>query len=349
MEVSVENEAILSINNLKTHFFVQNHVYIAVDNVSISVKRGTTLAVVGESGCGKSMLASSVMRIVPDPPGKIVGGEVVFKGENLINKTEKQMEEIRGGSISMIFQEPMTSLNPVFRIGKQISESLLIHQYAELSGRTKSEKKKSAMKKSIDLMEMVGIPDAPKRAHDYPHRLSGGMRQRVMIAMALASEPDLLIADEPTTALDVTVQAQILELLENLQKELHTTIILITHDFGVVAEVSDYVAVMYAGQIIEQSPTDMIFENPLHPYTIGLLRSVPRIDADQGELFVIEGVVPNSAFYPVGCRFANRCTQSKEICFKEMPELREAGGGRSVRCHFANITGIRGADDGRDS
>ena len=324
--------------NLQTSFFVQKEIYHAVDGVSFSVAGGSTLAIVGESGCGKSVTASSVLQIVPNPPGRIVAGEIWFKGENLLLKTEEEMCKIRGKQITMIFQEPMTSLNPVFKVGSQIEEAVLLHQdFPDEKGKTLSvqRKKEIARAKTIELLEKVGIPDAASRAHDYPHQLSGGMRQRVMIAMALVCQPDLLIADEPTTALDVTVQAQILDLLLHLQREFKTAIILITHDFGIVAEFANEVAVMYAGQIVEQGTVEEIFARPCHPYTRALLRSIPRLDLEEQDLYVIPGRVPNASSYPAGCRFAPRCPDAQAHCRQDMPQLAMAREGHTARCFFA--------------
>jgi len=323
------------VKDLQTSFFVQKEIYRAVDGVSFSVAGGSTLAIVGESGSGKTVTASSIMQIVPNPPGRIVSGEVWFKGENLLLKTEKEMCKIRGKQITMIFQEPMTSLNPVFKVGSQIEEAILLHQnFTDEKGNAFSaqRKKEIARARTVELLEKVGIPDAPSRAKDYPHQLSGGMRQRVMIAMALVCQPDLLIADEPTTALDVTVQAQILDLLLHLQKEFKTAIILITHDFGIVAEFADEVAVMYAGQIVEQSTVEKVFAHPRHPYTRSLLNSIPRLDLDEQDLYVIPGKVPNASCYPAGCRFYPRCSASHERCRTNMPQLEMVKEGHMVRC-----------------
>ena len=326
---------ILEVKDLKTKFFVQNEVYSAVDGVSFSISGGDTLAIVGESGCCKSVTASSILQIVPDPPGRIVSGEIWFKGENLLLKSEEEMRRIRGKQITMIFQEPMTSLNPVFRVGSQIEEAVLLHQdFPNEHGRSLSpgQKKKIARERTVELLKKAGIPDAALRARDYPHQLSGGMRQRVMIAMALVCQPDLLIADEPTTALDVTVQAQILDLLLHLKREFKTAIIFITHDFGIVAEFADNVAVMYAGQIVEQGTTFQIFDNPGHPYTRGLMHSIPRLDLEEQDLHVIPGRVPSSAKYPPGCRFAPRCSEVQTRCWQSMPPLVPAGDGHIIRC-----------------
>lgn len=326
-------QTLVQINNLKTYFFTDAGVVKAVDDVSLHILKGKTLAVVGESGSGKSVMASSIMRLIPQPPGKIVAGEILFNGEDLLKKSEVEMRSIRGDSISMIFQEPMTSLNPVFKIGEQITEAIELHQNTS---------EKEAFERAVELLRLVGIPAAKERMKDYPHQLSGGMRQRVMIAMALACNPELLIADEPTTALDVTIQAQILELMRRLQAELGMAILLITHDLGVVAEMADEVVVMYAGQVMEYSDVNRIFSNPLHPYTAGLMRSIPRIDVKQDKLYVIEGVVPNPTSFPEGCRFAPRCPLAEHACKAAIPKLREITEGHYVRCIKAGCTNAGG-------
>lgn len=315
---------ILDVRNLQTSFFTEQGEVKAVDGVNFAVPKGKTLGIVGESGSGKSITSLSILRLIQEP-GKVVGGEIIFKGEDLLKKSEAEMLQIRGNKISMIFQEPMTSLNPVYTIGEQISEAFIIHQ--RLS-------KKQAMKESVNMLKLVGIPSPEKRVNQYPHELSGGMRQRVMIAMALACKPDLLIADEPTTALDVTIQAQILELMKDLQKELGMSIIMITHDLGVVAESCDYVAVMYCGKVVEYADVDTLFKNPKHPYTVGLLKSLPRhdIDVDGEELYVIKGSVPSPHELPKGCRFAPRCPFATELCHNELPELEKDEHGNQIRC-----------------
>ncbi|GGK16951.1 peptide ABC transporter ATP-binding protein [Caldalkalibacillus thermarum] len=314
---------ILEVKNLKTSFFTEEGEVKAVDGVSFSIEKGKTLGIVGESGCGKSITSLSIMRLLPQPAGKIVGGEIWFKGENLLEKSDKEFRHIRGKHISMIFQEPMTSLNPVFTVGDQIAETIRIHE---------KKSKKEAWEKAVEMLKLVGIPSPEKRARQYPFELSGGMRQRVMIAIALACSPELLIADEPTTALDVTIQAQILELIKKLQEELGTTIIMITHDLGVVAEMCDKVAVMYAGKVVEYADVYTLFENPKHPYTMGLLESLPRHDEDQEELAVIKGSVPSPFNMPKGCRFAPRCPHAKPMCFDHLPELQTMEDGNQVRC-----------------
>lgn len=320
-------ETILEIKNLQTAFYSEGRELIAVDDVSYSVKAGQTVGVVGESGCGKSVTALSIMRLVPDPPGKIIGGEVLFKGENLLQKPMSEMRRIRGNEISMIFQEPMTSLNPVFTIGDQIMESIILHQ-----GLSKSE----AKTKAIEMLRLVGIPAPEQRVDEYPHQLSGGMRQRVMIAIALSCNPSLLIADEPTTALDVTIQAQILDLISGLQKKLGMAMIMITHDLGVVAEVCDYVVVMYAGKVVEQGSVQDIFAKPSHPYTKGLLNSLPSYggQAKKGRLATIAGLVPSLTDLPKGCRFQDRCFKRAEKCSSEEPTLAQVGPGHQAACYY---------------
>jgi peptide/nickel transport system ATP-binding protein len=318
-------EPILQVKDLRTYFHVKEGVVKAVDGVSYCLNRGETLGLVGESGCGKSVSALSILQLVDRPPAEIHSGEILFEGKNLLDLTEREMREVRGCSISMIFQEPMTSLNPVLSIGFQIGEVLTLHQ-----GMTPSE----AREKTVDLLKLVGIPAPHRRAGEYPHQLSGGMRQRVMIAMALACNPKVLIADEPTTALDVTIQAQILDLMMDLQDELGTTILLITHDLGIIAETAKRVAVMYAGKIVEESDVTTLFREPFHPYTQGLLRSVTRIDmaGERHRLAEIPGVVPDLYSLPKGCTFFERCPAGKKTCQLEEPELRPVREGHFVRC-----------------
>ena len=299
------DNALLEVKNLKTYFYTEEGVTPAVDGLSFTLKDGETLAIVGESGCGKSVTSLSVLRIFPSPPGKIMGGDILYKGESLLKKSEKEMRKIRGNEISMIFQEPLTSLNPVFTVGQQICESLIMHQGMN---------KKQAREKGVEMLKKVGIPSPEKVIDDYPHQLSGGMRQRVMIAMALACNPSILIADEPTTALDVTIQAQILQLLSNLKKELNTAIILITHDLGIVAQIAQNVMVMYAGQAVEYADVRTLFKNTLHPYTLGLLKSIPVIGDEKESLFSIKGSIPSAKDYPKGCRFCPRCEHATEKC-----------------------------------
>lgn len=317
---------LLEVRNLQTHFHTQDGVVKAVDGVSFSVDRGETLGIVGESGCGKSVTSLSIMRLIPSPPGKIAGGQVLFDGEDLLQQSEERMRHIRGNRIAMIFQDPMTSLNPVLTIRRQITESLELH--LRLSRR-------EAQSRAAELLDMVGIPSASKRLDNYPHQFSGGMRQRVMIAMALSCNPELLIADEPTTALDVTIQAQILELINRLKEELDTAVIIITHDLGVVAGMTDRVMVMYAGRVVEEGPTREIFENPRMPYTIGLLRSIPRLDEARGrKLNPIRGLPPNLIDLPPICAFSPRCDFAQERCITTRPELRPVGAGHAAACHF---------------
>ncbi len=313
----------LSIRNLKTWFFTDAGVAKAVDGVSLDIPKGKTVALVGESGCGKSVTALSVLRLVPAPPGRIVEGEIHFGGRNLVALTEREMRGIRGNGISMIFQEPMTALNPVFRVGSQIAAAIRVHRAVS---------KKDAMDQAVDLLGQVGIPDPAQRVREYPHQMSGGMRQRAMIAMALACNPELLIADEPTTALDVTIQAQILDLLRQLQAERHMAILLITHDLGIVAETADEVAIMYAGKIVEQASVADLFENPRHPYTLGLFKSLPRLDEPRGRLRTIEGRVPAATHFPPGCRFHPRCDYAMAVCREREPSLAIGAPGHGVAC-----------------
>lgn len=315
---------LLKVENLKTYFFTHEGTVKAVDGISFSINRGETLGLVGESGCGKSVTALSIMRLIPHPPGRIVSGEIYSEGKNLLKYNNKEMRNIRGRKISMIFQEPMTSLDPVFTIGHEIMEAVRLHS---------SVNKKDAKDKTIETLRVVGMPDAEKRIHNYPHELSGGMRQRAMIAMALCCNPALLIADEPTTALDVTIQAQILRLINELKDEFGASVLLITHDLGVVAEMCDNVAVMYAGHIVEHTDVDTIFSNPLHPYTKGLNKSIPKLDVDMERLETIKGLVPNLIDLPSGCPFHPRCSYCSDKCMKEMPELKEVEDNHLVKCH----------------
>jgi len=321
-------EALLEVRGLRTVFDTDEGEVRAVDGVDLYLERGRTLGIVGESGCGKSVTALSIMGLVPRPPGRIVAGEVRFEGEDLLKLPPARLRELRGARLSMIFQEPMSSLNPAFTVGDQVAEALLRHRNAS---------KKEAKENAIEMLRRVRIPSPERRARDYPHRLSGGMRQRVMIAMALACYPRLLIADEPTTALDVTIQAQILELLRALRSELGTSIILITHDLGVVAELADDVVVMYAGQVVERCAAAALFAEPHHPYTIGLLGSIPRLDLEQQRLSAIEGSVPNAAAMPAGCRFHARCPFAVDRCLKETPPLIEVKAGHFAACWRAPL------------
>jgi oligopeptide/dipeptide ABC transporter ATP-binding protein len=320
-------ENLLEVNNLKTYFFSRRGVVKAVDDVSLTIKPGETLGVVGESGCGKSVTALSVMRLVANPPGKIVGGEINLNGENILEMSEEELTEMRGSQISMIFQDPMTSLNPVFTVGSQIAETVKRHR--------KEVSKDQAWKRAIEMLDLVRISDAKRRAKNYPHEFSGGMRQRVMIAIALACNPKLLIADEPTTALDVTIQAQILELMKGLSKEFNTSVMLITHDLGVVAGSCEHVNVMYAGHIVESAPVKQLFETPAHPYTVGLLHSIPRLDDQRGiKLSPIAGQPPDLLNPPVGCPYAPRCPKVQSRCRQERPELMPVGRGEQVAACF---------------
>ncbi len=329
---------LLEVKILQTHFPTRAGLVRAVDGVSFYVEKGELLGLVGESGCGKSITALSIMRLI-SPPGKIVGGEIVFDGEDLLAASDERMREIRGDDIAMIFQDPMTSLNPVFTVGEQIAEALRLHR--KLS-------RADARRAAIDAMQEVAIPDPSRRADDYPHQLSGGMRQRVMIAMALACDPKLLIADEPTTALDVTIQAQILELLNELRRTRDLGVLLITHDLGVVAEVADRVAVMYTGRIVEESPVEELFARPKHPYTEGLLRSVPKLAADEvgraKRLETIEGVVPSPTALPDGCHFAPRCSHRMPRCTVGEIPLYELEREVSVRCVLYDLAAAVAAD-----
>ena len=323
-------EPLLQIKELETHFFTSEGVVRAVNGVSYDVQPGETLGLVGESGSGKSVSALSLMRLIPNPPGKIVGGEVIFDGESLLDVDDARMREIRGNDIAMVFQEPMTSLNPVLTIGRQLTEALELHM---------SLKRRAAETRAIELLHLVGIPAAEERLHDYPHQFSGGMRQRVMIAMALSCDPKLLLADEPTTALDVTIQAQVLEVMARLSRELGTAVIVITHNLGVVARYADRVNVMYAGRIVESGSANEIYHNPRHAYTLGLLESVPRLDARTGRLIPIEGVPPDLTNLPVGCAFEPRCRFATDICREERPELTEVFEGHKMACWHPDEVG----------
>ncbi len=318
---------LLNIQGLQTHFYTEAGTVRAVDGVSLTVRKGETLGIVGESGCGKSVTALSVLRLIPNPPGKIVGGTIHLDGRDLLKLPENEMRKVRGASISMIFQEPMTSLNPVFTVGDQIAEGIRLHQ--RLS-------KRESWNKAIEMLRIVRVADPDRRVKEYPHQMSGGMRQRVMIAMALSCNPQLLIADEPTTALDVTIQAQILELLNQLKAELGMAVMLITHDLGVVADTAARVAVMYAGRVVEEAPVMEIFTSPKHPYTQGLLASIPRIEKSERRprLQAIPGMVPDMLDLPRGCKFQARCTKLFEPCSGEEPELKSVAPNHRVRCYL---------------
>lgn len=313
---------ILQVENLQTSFHTDAGLGRAVDGVSFHLDRGETLGLVGESGCGKSVTALSILRLVA-PPGQIHGGRIMLSGRDLLTLSERDMRRVRGDEVAMVFQEPMSSLNPVLTCGRQIEEAVRLHQGVS---------RKEARNRAIEMMRLVGIPAPEQRIDEFPHQLSGGMRQRVMIGIALSCNPDVLIADEPTTALDVTIQAQILELLERLQEEFHMAILLITHDLGVVAEVADRVAVMYAGQIVEQAATVDLFAAPAHPYTRGLLRAIPHLDGEQERLEVIPGRVPEATDFPPGCRFHPRCAMAEPECQRQAQVLQVAGAGHEVRC-----------------
>lgn len=316
-------EKLLEISNLKTYFFSDAGQVPAVNGVDLYIHEGETLGVVGESGCGKSVTSLSVMRLLTDTPGRVVDGSISFKGKDLLSLSEKEMRKIRGNEIAMIFQEPMTSLNPVYTIGEQIGEAVKLHLKYN---------KKDAKNHVINMLKLVGIPRAEEIVNEYPHQLSGGMRQRIMIAMAMACNPTLLIADEPTTALDVTIQAQILDLMKKLKKEKATSIMLITHDLGVVAEMCDRVIVMYAGKVVEEAEVTEIFDNPKHPYTKGLLNSIPKLGQKMDRLDSIPGNVPTPANMPKGCKFAPRCSQVMDICKEKDPDLMQVEDGHKCRC-----------------
>jgi len=321
----VSEEPLLEVKKLRTSFPIGSKAFVhAVDNVSFTIRKGEAVALVGESGSGKTVTAMSIMRLVA-PPGRITGGQVLFKGHDLASMPEKQLRDIRGNDIAMVFQEPMTSLNPVFKIGDQVSEAIRIH---------KKVSRKEARKSAGEMLELVSIPDPIKRLDDYPHQLSGGMRQRVMIAMALSCDPELLIADEPTTALDVTIQAQIMELLASLQKRLGLAILLITHDLGVVAEFCERVMVMYTGRIVEESPVRDLFANPAHPYTRGLLKSLPSVTGTGARLPTIEGMVPSLTDLPKGCKFNPRCPDVMPICLGDEPARMIVGPNHDARCYL---------------
>lgn len=324
MKTIIMNSYLLIVRDLKTYFFTQSGIIKAVDGVNLIIKEGETLGLVGESGCGKSVTALSIIRLIPHP-GKIIGGEIIFSGKNILNIPEREIRKIRGAMISMIFQDPSSSLNPAFRVGDQIAEVIQIHQGLS---------KKKALIKSIKMLELVGIPSAEFRVKDYPHQMSGGMKQRVMIAMALACNPKLMIADEPTTSLDVTIQAQILDLMNKLKNEIKTSILLITHDLGVIAENAQLVGVMYAGRIVEYGDVELLFERPKHPYTIGLMSCLPNSEATRinKRLNVIPGTVPALINLPQGCKFNNRCNSAFKKCYEEEPILREIEPKHQVRC-----------------
>ncbi|UCD34464.1 MAG: ABC transporter ATP-binding protein [Nitrospiraceae bacterium] len=320
------SEPILKIKDLKVYFDTDDGVVKSVDGVDLEIMKGTTLGLVGESGCGKSVTCLAIPRLIPVPPGRIAGGQIIYKGKDLLVLSEEEMEHIRGNDISMIFQEPMTSLNPVFTVGDQISEAITLHQ-----GKTSAEARELA----VQILKKVGIPSPDIRVRDYPHQMSGGMKQRVMIAMALSCNPELLIADEPTTALDVTIQAQILDLIRSLQDEFGMSVLMVTHDLGVVANVASHVAIMYASKIAEYGTAEDIFGDPRHPYTLGLFTSIPAIGGTKGSLYVIPGNVPNPLAYPRGCTFWPRCLFAEDVCRVEEPLLEEVSAGHRAACHFS--------------
>ncbi|MFC5711663.1 ABC transporter ATP-binding protein [Thalassorhabdus alkalitolerans] len=319
----MSNEALLDVKGLKTYFYLGDRVAKAVDGVDFEINKGETVAIVGESGSGKSITSMSIMGLIPSPPGKIVEGSIKLEGKEIVNLPERQMRNVRGNEIGMIFQEPMTSLNPVFTIGNQVAEPLIKHR---------GYKKKQAREKTIELLKMVGFPRAEETIDEYPHQLSGGMRQRVMIAIAMSCDPKLLIADEPTTALDVTIQAQILDLMAEVKERTNSSILMITHDLGVVAEMADRVLVMYGGQIVENADAKTLFTEPKHPYTVGLLGSMPQLDDEKERLESIPGTVPPAHNFPQGCRFAPRCKHAMKECTTEVPDLRDTGNRQKVRC-----------------
>ncbi|MBN9004759.1 MAG: ABC transporter ATP-binding protein [Rhizobiales bacterium] len=333
MDISQNGETVLDVKNLRTVFFTNSGLFKAVDDVSFSVRRGETLAIVGESGCGKSVTALSIMRLVPDPPGRVVGGSILLEGTDLLALDENGIREIRGSRISMVFQEPMTSLNPVMRIGDQITETIRLHRDVDA---------KEAWAEAVQMLRLVRIPEPERRAKEYPHQLSGGMRQRAMIAMALACRPALLIADEPTTALDVTIQAQILALMLDLQKEFGMGLVLITHDLGVVAQTAQRVIVMYAGKKVEEATVERLFEDPRHPYTRGLMASIPAVPSadtpDQARLVEIPGTVPSLTRLPAGCAFAPRCQLAIARCHEDYPPMQTVTPDHAAACWRATET-----------
>jgi peptide/nickel transport system ATP-binding protein len=327
-------ENLLEVKDLKTYFYTEDGVIPAVDGVSFEVKPGEIIGIVGESGCGKSVTSMAILRLIPDPPGKIVAGSILFENQNLLDLSDREMRRIRGNDIAMIFQEPMTSLNPVFTIGNQIAEAITLHQGL---------KDREAIAKCVEMLRLVGISRPDKVVHEFPHSLSGGMRQRVMIAMALSCNPKLLIADEPTTALDVTIQAQILELMKDLKEKINTSIMLITHDLGVIAEMAEHVVVMYAGVIVEDTDVVTTFKNPKHPYTIGLLNSKPKLEEEKETLETIPGAVPNPLDMPGGCSFHPRCSHVMDVCRETLPPLMDISPGHKVRCWLFN--GLREGEE----
>ena len=327
------SEQLVEVKDLKVTYYQNGVETPVVRNVSFEIKKNETLGLVGESGSGKSVTSKAIMRLIAEPPGKIANGEILFEGKNLLKMKEKQMQKVRGKDIAMIFQEPMTSLNPLYTCGSQIAEAILLHNKCS---------KQEAWERAVEILKMVGVPSPEKRAQSYPHELSGGMRQRVMIAIALSCNPRLLIADEPTTALDPTIQAQILKLIHDMQKEKDMSVLLITHDMGIVAENCDRVVVMYAGQILEIADVKTIFGNPAHPYTIGLLKAIPKLDEKVDRLYNIRGMVPRFNELPKGCTFGPRCDFCDKKCEEEAPQLVNMGDGHLVRCHYAGYLPERG-------
>jgi oligopeptide/dipeptide ABC transporter ATP-binding protein len=317
------SEPLLAVNDLRVHLFTSRGVVRAVDGVGFSLEAGASLGIVGESGCGKTMTALSLMRLIPSPPARIVSGRIMFDGDDVVALDEARLRELRGNAMAMIYQDPMTSLNPVFTVGEQIAEAVRLHR---------DPSRAAALTRAVEMLELVGIPDPQRCARSYPHQLSGGMRQRAVIAMALACHPKLLIADEPTTALDVTIQAQILDLMRRLQQELDTAIILITHDLGVIADLVDEVVVMYAGKVVERATVKRLFASPRHPYTQGLLRSVPSLESREHRMRTIDGTVPSAFAMPRGCRFHPRCALAREICRTEEPPVVSDGDGGEAAC-----------------
>ena len=335
----MKKEKLLEVKNLKTYFNTENGLAKAVDDINLEIYTGEIFGIVGESGCGKSVTALSIMGLIEYPPGKIVAGEINYEGKNLIKLSESEMRKVRGNEISMIFQEPMTSLNPVYTIGYQISEAILSH---------KKLNKKEAMEQSVDMLRKVEIPLPEKRVNEYPYQLSGGMKQRAMIAMALSCNPHLLIADEPTTALDVTIQAQILNLISSLKENYNMSVMFITHDLGVIARVSERVAVMYAGKIVEYANVKKLFANPMHPYTWGLMNSIPKLYEDVDKLSTIAGIVPSSINPPKGCKFNNRCLLADGKCMTREPEIEEVEAEHYVRCfHYKKLEGVKKFSESR--
>ena len=327
------SEQLVEVKDLKVTYYQNGVETPVVRNVSFGIRKNETLGLVGESGSGKSVTSKAIMRLIAEPPGKIANGDILFEGKNLLKLKEKQMQKVRGKDIAMIFQEPMTSLNPLYTCGSQIAEAILLHNKCS---------KQEAWNQAVEILKMVGVPSPEKRAQSYPHELSGGMRQRVMIAIALSCNPKLLIADEPTTALDPTIQAQILKLIHDMQREKEMSVLLITHDMGIVAENCDRVAVMYAGQILEIADVKTIFGQPAHPYTIGLLKAIPKLDEKVERLYNIRGMVPRFNELPKGCTFGPRCDFCDKKCEEEAPELKDMGNGHLVRCHYAGYLPERG-------